>query len=65
MSKSVQAELDMFSAHLRRQAQVVRHASEQAYAQARAKLSHQAIPALHDYLIAQARHDRNRTSSWN
>ena len=32
----------------------MRHASEQAFAQARAKLSHQAIPALNDYLIAQA-----------
>jgi len=54
MSKSVQAELDLFFAHLHQQAQLVRHASEQAYAQARSKLSHQAIPALNDYLIAQA-----------
>ena len=54
MSKSVQAELDLLFAHLHQQAQLVRHASEQAFAQARAKLSHQAIPALNDYLIAQA-----------
>jgi len=54
MSKSVQGELDLFFAHLHQQAQLVRHVSEQAFAQARAKLSHQAIPALNDYLIAQA-----------
>ena len=54
MSKSVQGELDLFFAHLHQQAQLVRHASEQAFAQARAKLSLQAIPALNDYLIAQA-----------
>ena len=53
MSKSVQAELDLFFAHLRQQAQLVRQVSEQAFAQARAKLSHQAIPTLNDYLIAQ------------
>jgi hypothetical protein len=54
MSKSVQAELDLFFAHLRQQAQLVRQVSEQAFAQARAKLSHEAIPALNDYLIAEA-----------
>jgi hypothetical protein len=54
MSKSVQAELDSFFAHLRQQAQLVRQVSEQAFAQARAKLSHEAIPALNDHLIAQA-----------
>ena len=53
MSKSVQAELDLFFAHLHQQAQLLRHASEQAFAQARAKLAHQAIPALNDYLIAR------------
>jgi len=70
MSKSDQAELDLFFGHLRRQAQLMCHASEQAFAQARAKLSQHAIPALNDYLIAQAcqnsgRHDQNRTSSWH
>jgi len=54
MSKSVQAELDVFFAHLHQQAQLVRQVSEQAFAQARAKLSHEAIPALNDYLIARA-----------
>ncbi|MEO6321307.1 MAG: hypothetical protein ABIR56_11550 [Polaromonas sp.] len=38
MRMSIQAELDQFFAHLRQQAQLVRHVSEQAYAQARAKL---------------------------
>jgi hypothetical protein len=52
MSKSVQAELDLFFALLRQQAQLVRQVSELAFAQARAKLSHEAIPALNDYLIA-------------
>jgi hypothetical protein len=54
MCKSVQAELDLFFAHLRQQAQPVRQASEQAFAQARAKLSHLALPALNDLLIAEA-----------
>lgn len=54
MRKSVQAELDEFFAHLREQAQLLRHVSEQAFAQARAKLSPLAIPALNDHLIAQA-----------
>jgi hypothetical protein len=49
MSKSVQAELDVFFAHLHQQAQLMRQVSEQAFAQARAKLSHEAIPALNDY----------------
>jgi len=54
MCKSVQGELDLFFAHLRQQAQLVRQGSEQAFAQARAKLSHQALSALNDFLIAQA-----------
>lgn len=54
MRKSVQAELDSFFAHLRQQAQLLRHVSEQAFAQARAKLSASAIPALNDWLLRQA-----------
>ena len=54
MRKSVQAELDTFFAHLQQQAQLVRHVSEQAFAQARAKLSTTAIPALNDWLIERA-----------
>lgn len=54
MRKSVQAELDTFFAHLQQQAQLLRHVSEQAFAQARAKLSATAIPQLNDWLTAQA-----------
>ncbi|WP_246258109.1 hypothetical protein [Pararobbsia alpina] len=54
MRKSVQAELDEFFAHLQQQAQLLRQVSEQAFAQARAKLSTTAIPALNDWLIEQA-----------
>ena len=56
MRKSVQAELDEFFAHLRQQAQLVRHVSEQAFAQARAKLSNSAIPRLNDWVIERAEH---------
>jgi len=45
-AKSVQAELDEFFAHLQQQACLVRHVSEQAFAQARANLSQRALPAL-------------------
>jgi Transposase DDE domain len=54
MRKSVQAELDEFFAHLRQQAQLVHHVSEQAFARARTKLSATAIPALNDWLVEQA-----------
>ncbi|PKM01886.1 MAG: transposase, partial [Gammaproteobacteria bacterium HGW-Gammaproteobacteria-7] len=50
-AKSVQAELDEFFAHLQQQACLVRHVSEQAFAQARAKLSHTALPALNAQLL--------------
>jgi hypothetical protein len=53
MRKSVQTELDEFFAHLKQQAQLVHHVSEQAFAKARAKLSATAIPALNDWLIEQ------------
>ena len=56
MRKSVQAELDEFFAHLRQQAQLVRHVSEQAFAQARAKISSSAIPGLNDWVIERAQH---------
>ena len=56
MRKSIQAELDEFFAHLRQQAQLVRHVSEQAFAQARAKLSSTAIPRLNDWVIERAQH---------
>src|SRR5471032_195932 len=51
MRMSMQAELDTFFAHLLQQAQLVREVSEQAFAQARAKLSPSAIPGLNDWLI--------------
>jgi hypothetical protein len=57
MRMSVQAELDTFFAHLRQQAQLAREVSEQAFAQARAKLSLTAIPGLNDWLIARAELD--------
>jgi hypothetical protein len=58
MRKSVQTELDEFFAHLQQQAQLLRTVSAQAFAQARAKLSTTAIPALNDWLLEQAgRHD--------
>ena len=50
-SKSVQAELDGFFAHLQQQAALVRHVSAQAFAQARTKLSRAALPALNAQLI--------------
>ena len=56
MRKSVQAELDEFFAHLRQQAQLLRHVSEQVFAQARAKLSITAIPLLNDWVIERAQH---------
>jgi Transposase DDE domain len=56
MRKSVQAELDTFFAHLHQQAQLVRHVSEQAFAQARSKLSLAALPQLNDWLIERATH---------
>lgn len=58
MRMSIQAELDTFFAHLRQQAQLVHEVSEQAFSQARAKLSLTAIPLLNDWLIARAEQDR-------
>src|SRR6202171_4722445 len=54
MRKSVQTELDEFFGHLQQQAQLLRKVSGQAFAQARAKLSTTAIPALNDWLLEQA-----------
>lgn len=56
MRMSVQAELDVFFAHLQQQAQLVRYVSEQAFAQARAKLSLTVIPQLNDWLVERADH---------
>lgn len=58
MRKSIQAELDTFFAHLICQAQLVHEVSEQAFAQARAKLSLNAIPGLNNWLIARAEQDQ-------
>lgn len=58
MRMSIQSELDTFFAHLVQQAQLVHKVSEQAYSQARAKLSLTAIPGLNDWLIARAEQDR-------
>ena len=57
MRMSVQAELDTFFAHLRQQAQLMRHVSAQAFAQARAKVEMTALPQLNDWLIARAERD--------
>ena len=57
MRKSIQSGLDEFFAHLSQRAQLVRKVSEQAFAQARAKLSLTAIPQLNDWLIERAEHD--------
>lgn len=57
MRMSIQAELDTFFAHLSQQAQLVHEVSEQAFSQARAKLSLTAIPLLNDWLIARAGQD--------
>lgn len=57
MRMSIQNELDTFFAHLRQQAQLIHVVSEQAFAQARAKLSLTAIPRLNDWLIARAEQD--------
>src|SRR5260370_21741178 len=54
MGKSVQTELEEFFGHLQQQAQLLRQVSGQAFAQARAKLSTTAIPALNDWLLEQA-----------
>ena len=54
MRMSIQAELDTFFGHLAGQAQLLRTVSEQAFAQARAKLSLTAIPLLNDWLVARA-----------
>ena len=54
MRMSVQAELDTFFGHLAGRAQLLRTVSEQAFAQARAKLSLTAIPLLNDWLGARA-----------
>lgn len=58
MRMSIQAELDTFFAHLLQQAQLVHEVSEQAFAQARAKLSLTAIPGLNDWLISRAEQGR-------
>ena len=64
MRKSVQAELDEFFGHLRNRAQLVRTVSEQAFAQARTKLSWDAIALLNDWLIERAQHD-GLVARWN
>ena len=56
MRKSIQSELDEFFAHLSNRAQLARTVSEQAFAQARAKLSLTAIPLLNNWLIERAQH---------
>ena len=56
MRKSIQSELDEFFAHLNNRAQLARTVSEQAFAQARAKLSLTAIPLLNNWLIERAQH---------
>lgn len=63
MRMSVQAELDTFFAHLKQQAALVRHVSEQAFAQARAKLSGAAMGRLNDWLIQQAQ-QRGKIPRW-
>jgi hypothetical protein len=56
MRMSIQSELGFFFAHLNQQAQMMRTVSEQAFAQARAKLALTAIGQLNDWLVARADH---------
>ena len=56
MRMSIQAELDQFFAHVCQQAQLVRQVSEQAFAQARAKLSTTSVPLLNAWVIKRAQH---------
>lgn len=56
MRMSVQAELDAFFGRLAGQPHLLRIVSEQAFAQARAKLSLTAIPLLNDWLVTRAEH---------
>ena len=56
MRMSIQSELDCLFSNLRQQAQLVRHVSEQAFSQARTKLSLTAIPLLNDWVIERAHH---------
>ena len=49
MRMSVQAELDTFFTQLMQSAQLLRHVSEQAFAQTRAKLALTAIPELNNW----------------
>ena len=56
MRMSIQAELGLFFAHLNQQAQMMRCVSEQAFAQARAKLAVTAVGQLNDWLVARADH---------
>ena len=56
MRMSIQAELDAFFGRLAGQPHLLRMVSEQAFAQARAKLSLTAIPLLNDWLVARAEH---------
>ena len=65
MRMSIQAELDTFFAHLRQQAQLVPEVSEQAFSQARAKLSLTAIPRLNDWLIARAEPSATTCRHWS
>jgi hypothetical protein len=53
MRMSVGAELDEFFGHLNEQAALLHEVSEQAFAQARAKLSTCALPLLNDWLLSQ------------
>lgn len=57
MRMDIQAELDVFFGHLQGQSRSLRTVSEQAFAQARAKLSLTAIASLDDWLAAHAEQD--------
>jgi len=52
LCRSVQAELDELFGQLQQHAALVRHVSAQAFAQARAKLHADALPALNDHLLS-------------
>ena len=56
MRMSIQSELGLFFAYLNQQVQMMRCVSEQAFAQARAKLAVTAIEQLNDWLVARAEH---------
>lgn len=63
-ARSARAELDAFFGSLKAQAGLLRHVTAQAFAQARAKLSPAALPAINDHLIELAE-DASLVPRWH